>query len=264
MSDGPQEDNAPEMPALIKQLAWLWHHTRTNRKLLVKGPVLAFAAITAVTGFWVGSTRENEVLKVKEETLSTKNERINFLEDQLSAYRDRLQGATPDEAAKRFSALENKIAEQNKKIALIFPDKTRTLDEGQKNKLRNYLDNLKKDIKLLILFAYPVGDSTRFANDFYSFFKSNNLPLLGVIASPCDDTQRGILVGVLNPDKPSEAAQDFIKVLSDAGLRPAITKWEIDVPTTQDFDLFICPGVPINPQGTHPEAPILPSANTEK
>jgi hypothetical protein len=211
MSNRPEEDDAPEMPAIVKQLAWLWHHTRTNRKLLVKGPVLAFAAITGVAGFWLGSMRENEVLKVKEETLNTKNERVSFLEDQLSAYRDRLQGATPDEAAQKFSALENKIVEQNKKISLIFPDKARTLDEDRKRKLRNSLDNLKKDVKLLILFAYPLGDSARYADDFYWFFKSNNLPLLGVITSPRDDTQRGILVGVINPEKPSEAAQDFIK-----------------------------------------------------
>src|SRR5271166_2771697 len=30
----------PEMPTVVKQLAWVWHHTQVNRELLMRGPVL--------------------------------------------------------------------------------------------------------------------------------------------------------------------------------------------------------------------------------
>lgn len=43
------------------------------------------------------------------ERLATAEERIRFKDDQIAAYKDKLQGATPDEAAGRIAALEARL-----------------------------------------------------------------------------------------------------------------------------------------------------------
>jgi hypothetical protein len=207
----PGDDDAPEMPAVVKQLAWVWHHTQANRELLVRGPVLAFAVLAAFGGWWFGSTREAEVIKVKDETLNTRNERISFLEDQLTAYKDRLQGATPDEAAKKFSTLEKIIAGQNEKLQLLSPDNPRHLSDEQKAYLTSCIADIKENVKLLNIFAYSIGDSPFYANEFYELFKSNNISVYSIVMTTCDANQRGVLVGIVDPKNPRRRRRNLSK-----------------------------------------------------
>ena len=96
MSEIPESLEAPAPPAWVKSIHWFLHLLRTNWEALVKPGVLLTVVVVGSTAYWFGTMKSAEVVEVK-------NERIQFLNDQIIAYKDRLQGATPDEAARRFS-----------------------------------------------------------------------------------------------------------------------------------------------------------------
>src|SRR5450755_3417080 len=94
----------PEIPGLetpesVKLLGWLTRWGRSNWEALVKPPVLTSIVIFFGLGYF--ASRYQAI-----ERHDLDHEHISFLQDQITAYKDRLQGATPDEAAKRFSTLE--------------------------------------------------------------------------------------------------------------------------------------------------------------
>jgi len=152
------------------------------------------------------------------EQIGVKDERIGFLNDQLAAYKDRLQGATPDQAAKQIALLQDGLTEYEKKFQSLFPDKPRTLDKKQKDILISKKDEILKFGQPLIVFAGIIGDSWEYASNFTDLFKDQNIPVVGPILAACRSPERGVLVGEKNHDAPSDNAKAFIKILSDAGL----------------------------------------------
>ena len=105
---------APEAPDWAKSALWLWHHSQQHREALLKPPVLLAFAIIAAIFYYFGSSRNGEQLDIK-------NERIGFLNDQVNAYKDRLQGATPDQAAKQIVTLQDRLQASEKKLQESFP-----------------------------------------------------------------------------------------------------------------------------------------------
>jgi hypothetical protein len=250
MSDGednpleaPKGEPVPEVPEMFKPAVWAWHHSRANRELLMRGPVLALAVASLFLGYWFGSSRESELLKIKDE-------RNTFLVDQIAAYKDRLQGATPDEAAKKFSDLERQLATQSARLQLIFPDKQRDLTDPLKSTILDNIVKIRKDVKMLYMFSYSLGDSPQYALEISDIFRKNAVPVAGPFLTQCSDNQRGIIVGLMDENNPSIEAKDFENTLRLSGLTISNTKWmpADGVPKIQDFDLFICPDWPTNPQ----------------
>jgi hypothetical protein len=202
--------------------------------LLTKPPVLGLALVALAVGFSAGNWHRADVTEV----LREKND---FLNSQLGAYKDRLQGASPDEAAKKFSTLENHIAEQDKIFKAITVTHSRTLTAIQKDNLKNKIDRIRADIPTgLPIFSFPLGDSVFYASDIFKFFKDNNVNVLGIFQSACDINERNLLIGVKDPHHPSDSAIDFAKNLSDSGVSTAFTTWA-DAPQNISFDIFVCP-----------------------
>src|SRR5271170_5484867 len=92
--------DSPEAPDFAKGVIWAWHHIRQNWEALMRLPVVIALVAVGVAAYFSGASRSSEELSVK-------NERIAFLNDQIAAYKDRLQGASPDQAAKQFAILQN-------------------------------------------------------------------------------------------------------------------------------------------------------------
>jgi hypothetical protein len=92
----------PPVPEWVQYIVWAWHHSGQNREALMKPPVLVAYVVIAFCAYWFGSSRSSEELSVK-------NERIAFLNEQIAAYKDRLQGASPDQAAKQLVTLQSKL-----------------------------------------------------------------------------------------------------------------------------------------------------------
>jgi len=127
----------------------------------------------------------------------------------------------------------------NKKLKTIFPDVHRRLQSSQKEVFLLRIDELKSLFPVLYIYAFNLGDSPRFGLDFFEFFTEQKIQAVGPILTFCDDQkERGILVGMQNPESPSDKAIAFFRILKDAGFSPTPTKW---YQVNGDFDLFICP-----------------------
>jgi hypothetical protein len=236
MSEQQGKLEVPETPPLVKYVTWAWHHIRENGEVLFKPPVVIALVIIGWVAFSYGSGR-------KEEELNVRNERIAFLTDQLAAYRDRLQGATPDQAAKEITALRHRLEVADQKIQLFFPDAPRHLNQRQKEVLVSKKDELLAFKSPIVVYAWYLGDSVGFASDFLRLFNEEKIQAIGPVTTICEQSQRGVLIGLANhQEKPSENAARFMEILKAAELNRSYTKWEGTVsPPALDFDLFICP-----------------------
>ncbi|MGB7976274.1 MAG: hypothetical protein WCF81_18450 [Roseiarcus sp.] len=272
-SEEPGVPDVADLPALVTFVRAWQAHIKDNWEAFIKPPILATVIIIAGLAYYFGVSRSSELNGVKDE-------RITFLNDQLTAYKDRLQGASPDEAAKQVSELRSQLGRANEKLQMILPDKPRRLEDKEKDALLRNIDKLKSDIKVLFVYAWLNGDSTEYASDFTKLLSANNIPNIGPIATTCNTAERGILVGLPDPQKPSDSAVEFTKILQEAGLHVGQTLWSSPpsvivpspplIPTTAsttpalaapvlaptppsgavaqprpivpDFDLFICGG----------------------
>jgi hypothetical protein len=232
-----QSPEGPETPEYIKLLNWAVHHIRENWDAIMRTPVLIVFVVVAVVAFYLGTSHSSEKIEIKDE-------RIKLLGDQVSAYKDRLQGATPDEAARRLSILETDLKTANDKLKLVSPDTDRHLTDENKKILLSKIDKLKTLIPELSVYSWSIGDYPEFTTEFTRFFSDNGIKISsgGPIITACYREQQGLLIGLRNPKTPSQAAKDFKQILEDAGLSPHYTTWEMDktVVTPIDFDLFIC------------------------
>ena len=218
----------------------------------MRPPVIAIIIAAAVIGYcvgvWIGNERHD-----------LDRDRLQFANDQITAYRDRLQGATPDEAAKRFSTLESALADASRKINRLSPTEKRKLSDKDKDFIKLHASEIQKIVPSPFpVFGMSLGDSIWYAKDFVEAFQSNGIRASGPILTPCDDNQSGILVGVKNPASPPRNAMKFFDILTDMGVHPALTVF-VDAANESSFDLFVC-AEPIDrpialPSGPAPPAP---------
>jgi hypothetical protein len=123
--------------------------------------ILGFV-IVALAAYFYGASKSDEQIGIK-------NERINFLNDQLTAYKDRLQGATPDQAAQQIALLRDSLIQYEKKFDELFPSKARTLSSREIESLINKKDDISKIGVPIPIFYGLVGDSADYATNFADF-----------------------------------------------------------------------------------------------
>jgi hypothetical protein len=227
----PGLPDAPETPEWVKIMRWLHAH----REALMRPQVILVVLIALAAGYWFGSSRSAEQLAVRDD-------RISFLNDQISAYRGRLQGATPDQAAKEIRELRENLADANRKLQRFFPDNPRHLTADQKKFLHDTGEGLSMLItKQLPVFSWSIGDSPRYALELVEEFRKNQINVGDPSLTACQDTERGVLVGLADANHPSADALGFIRYLEDMGLKPSKTTWAKPY-AGYEFDLFICGG----------------------
>lgn len=201
----------------------------------MKPPVLLAYLIFFVGAYYFGSSRSSEEINVK-------NERIAFLNDQLAAYKDRLQGATPDQAAKQITGLQTELEAYIKKFDFMFPEGPRKLNDNQRKLMASHKDEMLKFGKPIEVYSGVVGDSTPYATDFIDFFKSQNIPVNGPSLFPCYTGERGVLIGLKDQTNQTDKAKVFQKILEASGIHTGTTLWGLPAtPDSLDFDLYICP-----------------------
>jgi len=227
----PMETLPTGAPQQVRNMKWLLESTQRHRYSLTRPPVLAAYVLLALAAYSRGRFDTAALPAVK-------NERIAFQADQLAAYRERLNGATPDQAAKMMAELQERVdgAEQ-----LLRPTKFRKLSDAEKAKLRERQDELRSFGHPLFVYAGALGDSPYYASDFIQFFKSIKVDAIGVETRCQPSLHEGVMVGMKDPKAPSDHARVFIDILAAAGLRPSTTLWHDPPEQGLDFDLFICP-----------------------
>ncbi len=163
---------------------------------------------------------------------------VSTMRERVSLYQERLQGASPDQAAQRIAGLEARIKQ-------LEPHPQRRLSDEQKQKLLAAITPIAKEIQLLLVFS-DSAESSRYAIDFMRVFKKAGVTTFGPTQAFGESGEdRGVLVGLINQDKPSDLAKKYIEALQSTGLEIKTTRWGSDIvqfppqlPT--DFDLFIC------------------------
>jgi hypothetical protein len=219
----PIEPGKPSPPPWAQTIFWIWDYVQREWQALVKLPVVVIASLAASGAYYWGSSRNAEKIEVM-------SERLTFANEQLAAYKDRLQGATPDEAAKQIAALRQKIQ-------VLMPEHPRHLTEEQKKILASKADELKALRQPIIVFAWLIGDSTGYAFDFTKIFTAQQIPTYGINLSSCESDERGVLVGLKKPNEPSPQAIQFTDILKSAGLTVGHTAWRVDPDGSDRFQL---------------------------
>jgi hypothetical protein len=116
----------------------------------------------------------------------------------------------------------------------------RRLTEAEKDALRKAFDGKNNNIPVIIVSAVSSPEAERYAYDFTSLFTSMKFTSpLKQNAIALEDSDTGLMVGIADPDKPSDAAKLFIKLLLDAGFRIKQVAYDVPKQTTPDFDLFV-------------------------
>jgi hypothetical protein len=177
-------------------------------KVIGHAPVAFFAAVLVLAGgmWWAMDWGYGRVI-------ANRDSEISNLKTQRDEYKDKLSGATPDQAAQRVSALEIRIRQ-------LDPKPQRHLTEDQKKKLVDGLTKLAVDIPEIAVFAEAAREPARFAVEFMDVFKKAGISPLGPISTiPNFVSETGILVGLIDPEKPSELANKYIEVLRSTGLK---------------------------------------------
>ena len=63
-----EENETAEVPEIFKPFVWAWYHSRRNRELLTKPPVLGLSLVTLMIGFFAGNWHRADVTEVLRET----------------------------------------------------------------------------------------------------------------------------------------------------------------------------------------------------
>lgn len=169
-------------------------------------------------------------------TISSLESRLKLAQDERDNYRNKLQGASPEQAAQRIDALE-------KRVNALQPKPARRLNDDERKKLKAAIEPIAAELAGLPIFMEGTGEAVRYATDFVEVLrdaKVNTMPLSHGVA--LTDEQRGIMVGIRNPAAPSDRAKKFISALQSAGLVVNTTEWPAEVAAIfpLDFNLFIC------------------------
>jgi hypothetical protein len=209
------------LDAVEKRYSWL----PASRTLLIA--LLAAGGL----GFLVSH------LLTSAEIAGLERDRDNF-KSLAQLYEAKLKVGSPDEALKKLESLEARIEE-------LRPKAERHLTDEQKQELATALAPIAGDLRKawLMITSESTGEAQRLAMDFASLFQEDlKIATLRNNGFAMLASEHGIMVGLRNPERPSDLALKFIDALKRGGLTDVkTTKWGIPPGdnTPLDFDLFI-------------------------
>jgi hypothetical protein len=117
----------------------------------------------------------------------------------------------------------------------------RHLTDVDKNNLAKAFSGHDKDIPVVMISSISDSEAVRYAYEFYTAFKNlkfNTTFTTGVYST--NESDRGLMIGISDPDKPSDAAKLFVSLMLKAGfVVKQIRLGEPGSPPPGEFDLFI-------------------------
>jgi hypothetical protein len=146
-----------------------------------------------------------------------------------------------DDVSTRNRALQRQLVSAERATGLVHQ---RHLDEAQQQKLKAAMGPFAKEIRTIATFTEGAPEQARYIQDFIKVFKELEIevrePISGYGAL---DNDRGVMVGLLDINHPSDLAVKFIKSLESVPLEIKRVEWLPKqsgvVPPGMDFDLFI-------------------------
>jgi hypothetical protein len=184
---------------------------RQEARAIASAPILAamvlIAALVAIWGVLHWSYRA---------ALSNKDSHIAFLERRVAEYRDRLGGATPDEARKRIEALETEL----KSLRLRLQPRRLTQAQRQAIVDRSRLPAGAKPAPVVVTQEAVCSDCRAFADDLVAALNEggNWQVSATVVQSPDERPRTGLSIRVAEPLRPPPQAARLQAALRSAGL----------------------------------------------
>lgn len=148
--------------------------------------------------------------------LATKDELIRLREGQVQDYKDKLSGATPDEARARMDALENRLR-------LVEP---RRLTVAQRERITEAMKPFEGGW-IHIDADKSVPDATSLQQAMLHAFSDANWNISQsspIVVDLYDDPSSGMIVGLTDPASPKPAEVALIRELSAIGITFDIRK----------------------------------------
>src|SRR5277367_2788730 len=112
-------------------------------------PHIIFLAVLAVLAgaiWWgLGWKYENTIAN-KDGIIAKRDSQISLLAAQRDDYRDKLNGASPDEAKQRVGTLEKRITELQQQLAIASSAKNSENESSLKNRIRKLFDTIDPQI----------------------------------------------------------------------------------------------------------------------
>jgi hypothetical protein len=211
------------MPQWMQDLTAGWPMIMANLPTFF---VLA-ALITGVV-WWLMDWRYGGVIAGRDGAIANRDSEIALLKGQRDDYKDKLKGATPDQAKARIDALEARFAS-------LEP---RRLTTSQRAGLIARLTSRMGDVPAITIVSETSGDSLQFAADFASVFRASGTwnvsegSFMGLGSRPMS----GVAVRITDP--PSRAATVVMNALRSEGIG-----FDIQQVPEMGLALLICPKI---------------------
>jgi hypothetical protein len=203
-------------------------HVLREMRVILGAPIAFFGAVAILVAaaWWAMDWRYTGVI-------ANRDAEISSLQIQRDEYKNKLSGASPDQAAQRIAALELKVKD-------LEPRPQRHLTDAQRKKIVDAIKPLASDLQQIAVFTEAAREPAQLSVEFYKIFVDAGLNPVGpFISFPNYVSENGILIGLIDPEKPSDLAVKFMDVLRSANLEIHTTHGPGSM-GKMDFDLFIC------------------------
>jgi hypothetical protein len=184
---------------------------RQEARAIASAPILAATAVVvALLVIWAVLHWSYRA------ALNNKDSHIAFLERRVSDYRERLGGATPEEARKRIDALEAEL----KSLRIRLQPRRLTPSQRQSIVDRSRLPAGAKPQPVIVTHEATCSDCPAFAEDFVSALtEGGNWEVTAtVVQTPAERPRTGLSIRVAEPLRPPPEAVRLQSALRSAGL----------------------------------------------
>jgi len=117
---------------------------------------------------------------------------------------------------------------------------SRRLDETQKQNLKNEFSGKSNEFPMVVICVVSGAEPERYAYDFVKVFEGMKYKVIFRTNSiPLEESDKGLMIGVIDNENQSEASQKFTRLLFNAGFRLRQIKFDARGEPLPDYDLFI-------------------------
>jgi hypothetical protein len=117
---------------------------------------------------------------------------------------------------------------------------SRRLDETQKQNLKNEFSGKANEFPIVVICVVSGAEAERYAYDFVSVFEGMKYKVIFMPNSiPLDESDKGLMIGVIDNENQSEASKKFTRLFFNAGFRLKQVKFDAKGEPLPDYDLFI-------------------------
>jgi hypothetical protein len=177
------------------------------------------------------------------ERFATLHDHIQYLENKVKDYaegKEKLSGATSDQAVKDLDALKGKITELQAQLNILTHPHQRHLSNQEADNLVTNLKKIQSEVPTIPVAFSSENETAVFADDFLGALDKSDIKYIS-LPSYVEPDECGVMVGTKDPSNPSAQTIKIRDALRSSGLSPRLVRFQPRFAFAYDFDLFIGP-----------------------